>query len=346
MSGRKTRSSGRQGNSIQAGTGSSTKFFPSLRSLLYNKKWNDAIERVSSHPSEAAVEDKMGDLPLHEVCHLGAPFQVIQKLVHANKSALEKKGFCGRLPLHYAAYSKPSVNVIKLLLQHYPAGSQKIDMDGRLPLHLAVVRNAPKQSIQALIEAHPKALVTANAFGNTPVMLARNEHVAAILEEEANRPRGIKKKMQIEKKLLHDVWNPTNKRNPVDRKKGTSHVGRKLRRVDGNIKAPSVRRDRASTKKHSSRPVKSISSHDSPRSPIGVMSEGTREGIPQPKQGSGNFGGKLTMNRDRTRQGIPPPEKGSGNYGGKNVMNHHRRTHLPSPTRLHAKPVPPAIAEE
>lgn len=329
-----------QGSSRQTGTESSSKYYPSLLTLLYNKKWNEALERISTHPSEAEVEDKMGDLPLHEVCHLGAPFQVIQKLVHVNKSALQKKGFCGRLPLHYAAYNKPSVNVIKLLLRHYPAAAQKIDMDGRLPLHLAVVRNAPKQSIQALIDAHPKALVTANAFGNTPVVLARNEHVAAILFEEGNRPRGIKKKMQIEKKLLHDVWNPTNKRNPVDGKKRPGQEGKPLRPVDGNIKVPSVKKERMSSKRISTRPLDSISSHHSPRSPIEVMSKGTREGIPLPKQGSGNYGGKLTMNRDRSRQAIPLPEKGSGNYGGKNVMNRNRRRNLPSPTRLHTKPVP------
>jgi len=295
--------------------GSPSKFSPSLRSLLYMKKWNDAMERISSNPSEAEVEDRMGDLPLHEVCHLGAPFQVIQKLIHTNKSALQKKGFCGRLPLHYAAYNKPSVNVIKLLLRHYPDGANEVDMDGRLPLHLAVVRNAPKQTIIALIEANPRALVTANSFGNVPAMLARNEHVANLLNEETNRPRGIKKKMQLERKLLHDVWNSTKKNpvtgksqtpsaQPLRRVKSPTPSAQPFRRVDANAKSHSVRKDPAS---------RYLSSVASPRSPIEVMS----------KKG----------------KGIPSPEKGSGNFGGKVVMNSHRRSHLPSPAKFSARPI-------
>ena len=284
-------------------TGSPSKYSPSLRSLLYMKKWNDAIERISSNPIEAEVADRMGDLLLHEVCHLGAPFQVIQKLVHTNRSALQKKGFCGRLPLHYAAYNKPSVNVIKLLLRHHPGGANEVDMDGRLPLHLAVVRNAPKQALLALIEANPRALVTANSFGNTPAMLARNDHVADLLDEEAKRPRGIKQKMQLEKKLLHDVWSST-KKNPVTGKAPTkpARSARPLQRVDVNAKSHSVREDSAS---------RYVSSVASPRSPIEVMS----------KKG----------------KGIPSPEKGSGNFGGKVVMNSHRRSHLPSPAKLFAR---------
>jgi hypothetical protein len=287
-------------------TGSPSKYSPSLRSLLYMKKWNDAMERISSNPIEAEAEDRMGDLPLHEVCHLGAPFQVIQKLIHTNKSALQKKGFCGRLPLHYAAYNKPSVNVIKLLLRHHPGGANEVDMDGRLPLHLAVVRNAPKQTLLALIEANPRALVTANSFGNTPAMLARTEHVADLLDEETKRPRGIQKKMQLEKKLLHDVWNST-KKNPVTGKSPTkpARSSKPLRSVDVNAKSHSVRKDAAS---------RYGSSVASPRSPVEVMS----------KKG----------------KGIPSPEKGSGNFGGKVVMNSHRRSHLPSPSKLSARTIP------
>lgn len=169
--------------------------------------------KIQSSPQDAQIQDRMGDMPLHEVCHTGAPYQVIQRLIHAHKPALKTKGFCGRLPLHYASYNKPSVNVIKLLLQHYPDAAFITDDDGRLPLHLAVVRNASGQSIQALIAANPKGLSTANKFGCTPVMLARNEHVYCLLTEEGHKPRGISTKIDLMKKMKA-VWNDP-RQNPV-----------------------------------------------------------------------------------------------------------------------------------
>lgn len=178
----------------------------SLRTLIMTKKWDEAVLKIDAYPEEAMVEDRMGDLPLHIVCDSGAPFQVVQRLIQAHKPALQKRGFCGRLPLHYAAYSKPSVNVIKLLLRHYPEGATVLDEDGRLPLHLAVIRNAPKQSIEALIDAHPRALGTPNKFGNKPSELARNEHVAKLLEEQVHKPRNVKTKMNIVTKM-NSVWN-------------------------------------------------------------------------------------------------------------------------------------------
>ncbi len=208
----------------------------SLRTLIMSKKWNEAVLKIDSCPEEAKTEDRMGDLPLHIVCDSGAPFQVVQRLIRAHKPALQKRGFCGRLPLHYAAYSKPSVNIIKLLLKHYPEGATVLDEDGRLPLHLAVIRNAPKQSIEALIDAHPRALGTPNKFGNKPSELARNEHVAKLLEEQVKKPRNVKTKMNIVTKM-NSVWNdpkinpmcPSNnvKSNGKGGKKSSTQNGKK-----------------------------------------------------------------------------------------------------------------------
>lgn len=310
---------------VTASTPSSSATSASLRSLLYAKKWDEASLRITSCPHEANIEDKMGDLPLHEVCHQGAPFHVIQKLVHANKPALQKKGFCGRLPLHYAAYSKPSVNVIKLLLRHYPQGAKELDLDGRLPLHLAVVRNAPKQSMQALIEVYPKALTTPNAFGNTPIMLARNEHVANLLMEEASRPRGVEKGMQLERKLVGNVWRDSNRR-PLEEKKNVStrHA------VDTNVKhkqsmdvhvssSPNQGKKKSPKGRTHVTPRKGSkysprSSMNSPRSPIEIMAKhGHRKSIPSPERGVGDhFGGG----------------------GGIPVMSNYRKIYLPSPTHV------------
>lgn len=174
-----------------------------LRNLVYRKAW-DRIEEACQY-SPADVTDKLGDLPLHEACLYAAPFHVIKNLISAYPEGVKKRGFCGRLPLHYASYNKPSLNTIKLLLKNYPEGASIIDSDGRLPVHLAVVRNAPKEAILLLISAYPRSLHTANNFGCTPQMLARNSHIETLLQEEETRPRNVERHIDAMKKFKM-VW--------------------------------------------------------------------------------------------------------------------------------------------
>lgn len=183
---------------------------PVLRTLIYKKQW-DEVERVLKHsPSQAESADRMGDLPLHEACLQGAPFNIIKHLLAAYPNGIKQKGFCGRLALHYAAYVKPSLHIIKLLIQRFPEGATIFDADGRLPLHLAVVRNAPKQVIETLICAYPKGLKTPNRFGSTPLMLARNNQMAELLRKEEIQPRNVKKKIDLQKNML-SVWDSSRK---------------------------------------------------------------------------------------------------------------------------------------
>eukprot|EP00559_Dactyliosolen_fragilissimus_P000731 CAMPEP_0184867328 /NCGR_PEP_ID=MMETSP0580-20130426/26067_1 /TAXON_ID=1118495 /ORGANISM="Dactyliosolen fragilissimus" /LENGTH=439 /DNA_ID=CAMNT_0027367545 /DNA_START=143 /DNA_END=1463 /DNA_ORIENTATION=- len=183
-----------------------TKLCPCLRPLIYKKDWTAVIELLKKQPAEASCSDRVGDLPIHEACAHGAPFQVIRVLISANPDGVKAKGFCGRLPLHYAVYNKPSLHVIKVLLSHYPAGASIKDEDWRLPLHLAVVRNAPKDAIQALINIYPKGLKTPNKFGSTPVLLAQNDHIFKMLLEEEKKPRFVQRQLLLEAKM-NAMWN-------------------------------------------------------------------------------------------------------------------------------------------
>lgn len=186
---------------------------PILRTLIYKKQWEEVERVLKDSPSQARSADKMGDLPLHEACLQGAPFNVVKNLLVAYPDSIKQKGFCGRLALHYAAYVKPSLHIIKLLIQRYPEGAAVFDADGRLPLHLAVIRNAPKQAIETLICAYPKGLKTANRFGSTPLMLARNNQMSDLLRREQNQPRNVQKKIDVEKNML-SVWGPS-RQSPV-----------------------------------------------------------------------------------------------------------------------------------
>jgi len=180
-----------------------------LRNLIYRKTWDEVEQECQCNPSQAKVADKLGDLPLHEACLQAAPFHVIKNLLSVHPAGVKEKGFCGRLPLHYASYNRPSLNVIKLLLKNYPEGASVIDSDGRLPVHLAVVRNAPKEAILILISAYPKSLYMTNKFGSTPQMLASNQHIESILEEEEVRPRNVEQTIDAVKKFKM-VWTAEN----------------------------------------------------------------------------------------------------------------------------------------
>jgi len=313
----------------------SSKFSPSLRSALINKKWDDAIVIITASPDEVKKEDRAGDLPLHIACDVGAPFNIIQQLIREHKPALQKRGFCGRLPLHYAAYSKPSVNVIKLLLRHYPEGSTILDEDGRLPLHLAVIRNAPKQAIAALIEAHPRALGTPNKFGNCPSDLARNEHVASILEVEKNRPRGIKAKMAIESKM-NAVWNDP-KQNPMGLSSSSSSSNKKKSNRASSNKVTSMAKAKVMAKAKAKASDKSggAEKKKSPNKNHKISSYGrtlkehshNRKHKPVPRV-------DIMIAQNSQKSNIPTPEKVDVR-GSKTVMSNYRqKLELPSPVAV------------
>jgi len=192
----------------------------SLVNTIYRKEWDGVENACLWAPSQAKVCDRLGDLPLHEACSLAAPFHVIKNLIVAYPAGVKEKGFCGRLPLHYAAYSKPSLNIIKLLLKNYPEGASTLDSDGRLPVHLAVIRDAPKSAIQQLVSVYPKSLHTQNNFGSTPQMLARNEHIETMLQEEEARPRNLSQNMNAlnKMKMLLNAPNAAVSNNVVKRK--------------------------------------------------------------------------------------------------------------------------------
>ncbi len=203
-------------NSISSSSSSHT---PNLLTLIYTKKWDQALATIQKDPTQTSLLSRYKDLPLHEACQSGAPFHLIQLIHKSNPTAISQPGFCGRLPIHYASYSKPSLHIIKYLIKHHPESVMKLDDDGRLPLHLAVVRNAPKDVIQTLIASYPKSLEIVNAYGNTPVNLARNDIVYDLLVEEQKKPRGVEKGLDVQKKLMkgwlmEDSSNQMKRRSP------------------------------------------------------------------------------------------------------------------------------------
>eukprot|EP00957_Ditylum_brightwellii_P185480 14122500-Ditylum_brightwellii.AAC.1 len=78
-------------------------------------------------------------LPLHRICSLQPPVDVVKSLIDAYPHAISaKETVFQRLPIHIAIQYEASADVIKLLLSCYPMGAMIKDNLGRLPLHYAM----------------------------------------------------------------------------------------------------------------------------------------------------------------------------------------------------------------
>jgi hypothetical protein len=113
-----------------------------LTELVNEKRWDEAIARVISHPQEVASAPTPSPLAL--ACRLGAPFECVRAILEAAPEKLRHVLDSRGTPLHEAIVS-PTVgkNVIEILLRADEAlGNESTratllqDVDGFTPLHL------------------------------------------------------------------------------------------------------------------------------------------------------------------------------------------------------------------
>ena len=167
---------------------------PVLFSLIENKQWSEAIQRLKQHPDEAGrkiflpysastydhddEDEQTGFTALHLACQHQPPVEFVNTLVHVHEPAVQAKGPEGSLPLHVACSAGASSDVVARLLITYPSATRCKDAQGQLPLHVAVRFGAHEDVLMALIVVHPKASVIRNTQGQTPVEMASSSSVA------------------------------------------------------------------------------------------------------------------------------------------------------------------------
>ena len=102
-------------------------------------KHTAASSRLSSHPAEASVQDKDGNLPLHIACDHGAPFQLVFSLLDAFPSGAKSANSKGQVPLHFAAgRNNARADVVRALRAVAPGAVDKRDFEGDTPKDKAI----------------------------------------------------------------------------------------------------------------------------------------------------------------------------------------------------------------
>jgi Ankyrin repeats (3 copies) len=118
----------------------------SLTQLLLESRWEEAIDRVAIHPSEAATLPDPSPLAL--ACRSGAPYECVRVLLEAAPERLRRVLDSRGTPLHEAIVCEHTgIEVIDVLLKADEAlGNETTratllqDVDGFTPLHLLIRR--------------------------------------------------------------------------------------------------------------------------------------------------------------------------------------------------------------
>jgi hypothetical protein len=149
--------------------------------LIESRKWNDLMERLQSHPSDAAivasegVSSAQGNYALHEVCKNQPPIKVIERLLEANPDAIKAKGRWGYTPLHYACSSGASPEVVARLIKAYPTSTRTRDESNEfLPIHLAAKWGAAEDVIISILTTYPEGCFLKDSVGKTPMDHAKS----------------------------------------------------------------------------------------------------------------------------------------------------------------------------
>lgn len=132
-------------------------------------------EFLRCYPKSVSVKNSAGDLPIHIACREGASNEVIEELLLGDGYEAAKVVDCeGRLPLHIAVGNKTnSLKTIQTLISVYDRAARTPDDFSLLPLHWACSKNSPSQIVEALIQAYPYAVEAEDAWGRTPLALAK-----------------------------------------------------------------------------------------------------------------------------------------------------------------------------
>jgi len=98
--------------------------------------WSDVIERVRTHPHEAAVQGNFGQTALHVASYRYPPLGAVEAILAARPECTTLVNNSGETPLHLATdHSEEDVQLA--ILQCGPKAASMRDKYGDTPLHLA-----------------------------------------------------------------------------------------------------------------------------------------------------------------------------------------------------------------
>ena len=173
----------------------------SLKDLLTQRQWDEAIQRVSSHPEEVTQQIDSSSSPLALACRSGASFECIKTILEARPDRLRHLLDSRGTPLHEAIVCEDiGVDVIRILLRTdeslgkgTPRAAILQDVDGYTPLHLLIRRRFqshvlgtdPEDSLMQILELLMKSCAEAvvipdrGEYEEPPIVMALKANVYA-----------------------------------------------------------------------------------------------------------------------------------------------------------------------
>lgn len=154
-----------------------------LSSAITSEEWERVVQLCNGSPKEAkkwtirqglfeGIKDA-NVLPIHEALVAGAPYRIIEALIHAYPNCVFcKEGSYQRLALHCACRKNAVPEVVDMLLRQYADAALTPDSLGRLPLHYALSNGANPPIIDCLLKHRPNSARGFDKRGWTPLHVA------------------------------------------------------------------------------------------------------------------------------------------------------------------------------
>ncbi len=152
-------------------------FDMSVFEMIQESRWVDLSQLVVAKPNICRARlPTTNNLLLHEAIKGKAPLWFVDVIVRNNKEAVTKKGQGGYLPLHFACAHHAPADVIAFLIGEFTGSIHLVENSERmLPLHVASKHGVSEDAMMVLLSSFPEATMVKDAFGRTPMDLARNQ---------------------------------------------------------------------------------------------------------------------------------------------------------------------------
>eukprot|EP00592_Proboscia_alata_P006377 CAMPEP_0194352996 /NCGR_PEP_ID=MMETSP0174-20130528/1369_1 /TAXON_ID=216777 /ORGANISM="Proboscia alata, Strain PI-D3" /LENGTH=548 /DNA_ID=CAMNT_0039121341 /DNA_START=29 /DNA_END=1675 /DNA_ORIENTATION=+ len=147
--------------------------FTRLVAFVETYDWENAIQRLATHPQEAKTRGPRGRTALHIACDHDAPSFLVRRILSAFPDAARLVGTSNMTPLHITCSSQhASMDVVQVLLEGSPTGTETSmrDVDGDTPLHAACRCGAPIQVLCVLLEKEPNVVLVRDYEGLSPLL--------------------------------------------------------------------------------------------------------------------------------------------------------------------------------
>jgi hypothetical protein len=147
------------------------------RCLLYlvdERHWVEALQRISTHPEEAAMVGMQARYPIHVACDHDAPAFLVHALLSVWPHGAFMVGTSFMNPLHITCSSQHASNEIVNLLLAGCGDPLRItrakDVDGDTPLHAACRCAAPIDVLVTLLQINPEVVMWYDFEGLNPIL--------------------------------------------------------------------------------------------------------------------------------------------------------------------------------